>query len=144
MISQAINRGEINRVITKAGEHYRVLEKTVDKEQLLDNVLAKKVDQDLHLVYSDGTEVILEDYYTVCVDGACDVTLAGETASGYQISTNDVTGIATSEESSLVYAHGHRDTLISMTQDTPMQATFSALEGAQITYLAEEVTALSM
>jgi hypothetical protein len=50
--SQAINRGEINRVITKAGEHYRVLEKTVDKEQLLDDVLAKKAGQDLHLVMS--------------------------------------------------------------------------------------------
>jgi uncharacterized repeat protein (TIGR02059 family) len=142
--SQEIKRGEINRATAKTGEHYRVLEKTVDKDQLLDDVLAKKEGQDLHLVYSDGTEVILEDYYTVCADGACDVTLPGETASGYQISTNDVTGIAVSEESSLVYAHGQRDTLISMTQDTPMQATLSALEGAQITYLPEEATGLSM
>ena len=142
--SQEIKPGEINRAIVKTGEHYRVLEKTVDKDQLLDDVLAKKEGQDLHLVYSDGTEVILEDYYTVCADGACDVTLPGETASGYQIGTNDVTGIAASEESSLVYAHGHRDTLISMTQDTPMQATLSDLEGAQITYLPEEATGLSM
>jgi hypothetical protein len=142
--SQEIKRGEINRATAKTGEHYRVLEKTVDKDQLLDDVLAKKEGQDLHLVYSDGTEVILEDYYTVCADGACDVTLPGETASGYQISTNDVTGIAASEESSLVYAHGQRDTLISMTQDTPMQATLSDIEGAQITYLPEEATGLSM
>jgi hypothetical protein len=142
--SQEIKPGEINRAIVKTGEHYRVLEKTVDKDQLLDDVLAKKEGQDLHLVYSDGTVVILEDYYTVCADGACDVTLPGETANGYQIGTNDVTGIAASEESSLVYAHGHRDTLISMTQDTPMQATLSDLEGAQITYLPEEATGLSM
>jgi hypothetical protein len=144
--SQVIKPGEINRAIAKTGEHYCVLKKTVDKEQLLDDVLAKKEGQDLHLVYSDGTEVILQGYYTVYVDGACAcaVTLPGETASGYQISTNDVTGIATSEESSLVYAHGQRDTLISMTQDTTLQATFSAFECAQITYLPEEATGLSM
>jgi uncharacterized repeat protein (TIGR02059 family) len=142
--SQEIKRGEINRATAKTGEHYRVLEKTVDKDQLLDDVLAKKEGQDLHLVYSDGTEVILEDYYTVCADGACDVTLPGETASGYQIGTNDVTGIAASQESTLVYAHGHRDTLIGMTQDTPMQATLSNLESAQITYLPEQATGLSM
>jgi hypothetical protein len=57
--SQVIKPGEINRTIAKTGEHYCVLKKTVDKEQLLDDVLAKKEGQDLHLVYSDGTEVIL-------------------------------------------------------------------------------------
>jgi len=133
--AKTLTIGQVNKISAKSGDHYRVLLKTADKEQLLDDVLAKKEGQDLHLVYAGGTEVVLENYYEVCADGACEATLPSETASGYQVSTSAAVGVNAGDDANLVYAHGNRDTLLSMTQGNErMQFAISELNGTQITY----------
>ena len=105
----ALVAGKSHKVKAKAGEHYRVVKRSGEQEQLLDDVIAKRVGDDLSLQYADGTQVTLENYYVECKAGDCDVTVPGKTGEGYKINAASTSGATLGDGSTLVYAHGSPD-----------------------------------
>jgi hypothetical protein len=96
-----------NRFVAAAGEHYQVVEIKDKKQQLLDNVIAKKIGKDLVLVYDDGTQVTLENYYQACqAENSCDLSLPGPDGSVHLLSGTGVDGVSMEDGSILIYAHG--------------------------------------
>jgi hypothetical protein len=76
--SQAPHLSEAASIQAKVGEHYRVVIKQNGQQIVVDDMIARQVGDDLVLTYADGTEVIIKDYYSVCAEGACSVTLPAE------------------------------------------------------------------
>ena len=122
--THVLKPGEVTRFKAKAGEHYRVLKRAGAEDKLPDNVLVKKSGEDLRLEFPDGTQLTLENYYTECRSGGCDVTVPG--ANGAQItlgadagtpgapSAGVTAGTALGDGSTLVYAYGSQEVLMSM------------------------------
>ncbi len=102
--------GNTNRIQTEAGHQYRISD--IDNLTLKANVLVMREGDDLVLHYADGTVVILEDFYTVCVDEAtsCQVALPdsadGNGQKEYHI-TPATQGTALSDGSIFIYAQAH-------------------------------------
>ena len=134
--SQALKAGQPNIFKVQAGEHYRIEQIKDGQEQLLDDVIAKKIDKDLLLEYGDGTKVILENYYEECTTtGACDITLPGQQAGGYTITGESATGPALGDGSNLVYMSGNHDVLMGMAQgNETLLSTLSGIKGTEVSY----------
>ncbi|MDP2786708.1 MAG: Ig-like domain-containing protein, partial [Pseudomonadota bacterium] len=134
--AQPLKPGQANTFKAKAGEHYRVVKGKAGEEQLLDNVIAKRIGDDLQLQYADGTQVTLENYYAECKAAACDITLPGQDAGGYTLSGEAAAGATLGGGASLVYAHGGHDTLVAMAQgNAALHSTLAGIEGVEITYI---------
>ena len=144
--SQPIKAGQLNKFKAKAGEHYRIVKRKGEEEQLLDDVIAKKAGDDLQLSYADGTQVTLENYYGECASAtACDLTLPGQGPDGYSLNSGSP-GSATlgSDGSSVLYAHGSHDALIAMVQgNSALLSSLSGIEGAEITYIPAASSGIS-
>ncbi len=102
-----------NRIQTEAGHQYRITD--TDNHTLKPDVLVMREGDDLVLHYADGTVVILEDFYTACVDEAtsCQVALPHHQESldsngqkEYLI-TPATQGTALSDSSIFIYAQAH-------------------------------------
>ncbi len=123
--TQALEAGEVYVIKVKPGEHYRIIQRSNNKEQLLDDVIAKRVGNDLVLTYADGTKFTLQGYFVECVDEGCSVTLPADDAAGYELKADDVEGLALADGTAMVYAHGNSATLLSMAQgDSAMLNAF--------------------
>ena len=134
---QSLKAGQANTIKVKAGEHYRIVKSVDGEEQLLDDVIATRSGDDLQLQYADGTRVTLENFYAECTTAAaCDVTLPGQDAGGYQVSGQNAPGTALGDGSSLIYAHGSHDVLMGMAQgNASLHAVLSGIAGTELTYI---------
>jgi hypothetical protein len=135
--AQPVTAGQSNAFKVKLGEHYRIVKVSDGAEQLFDNVIAKRVGDDLSLNYVEGTQVTLENYYVDCkASVACDVTLPSTDGVGYTLRGDGAAGVTLSEGSSLVYAHGSKDALTSMAQgNDTLQAALAGFHGNAISYV---------
>ncbi len=117
--------GQQVRIKAQPLEQYRIA-KRLGAEEALDDVIAKKVGDDLELIYGDGTQVIIEDFFIVSsMKQGCSVILPGENEAGYEL-TADVVGGEIGEGVSVVYAYGDSDVLMSMADgNSPMQDLFT-------------------
>jgi hypothetical protein len=60
-----VQSGEHIRFKAKSGEHYCIKKIYNSKEQVADEIIVRKVDENLIILYADGTEVIIDDYFIV-------------------------------------------------------------------------------
>jgi len=143
--AQPLKPGQSHTFKAKAGERYRIVKRKGDDEQLLDNVIARRSGDDLHLSYHDGTQVTLENYYNECKAlVACDLTLPAADDGLYRPGSESAAGIALADGSSLVYAHGRPDELKAMGQgDTAIAKALAGLSGKTITYIPSDTQALA-
>jgi hypothetical protein len=135
--AQPVKSGQANAFKAKWGEHYRIVKISEGAEQLLDNVIAKRVGNDLSLNYADGTQVILRDYYIECkANFSCDVTLPGQDGKSYLLTGDGAPGAALSDGVSMVYAHGGKDALMGMALGNEVfHSTLTVHYGTEITYV---------
>ena len=138
--TQTLQAGQPHKFKAKAGEHYRIVKRQGDVEQLLGDVIAKRRGDDLQLSYVDGTQVTLENYYDECKAlTACDLTLPGPDGRLYRPGTEASAGVAVAEGGQMVYAHGSPDNLMTMAAGDPaVKSTFASLRGDQITYIPSD------
>ena len=91
--SKALIAGKSNTVRAQRGEHYKVVKKNAaGEEQLQDDVIAKKMGDNLLLSYADGTQLTLENYYVQCKAGDCDLTLPSNDLAGCKVSADGAAG----------------------------------------------------
>ncbi|MES9878282.1 MAG: Ig-like domain-containing protein, partial [Candidatus Sedimenticola sp. PURPLELP] len=136
-MSKSLTSGKAQVINIAPGDHYRIVENQNGKLALKDNLVAKRVGDDLVVTYADGTEVIIEDYFVTCADQSCSATFAADEAAGYDLPA-DATGAATGDGSSMVYAHGNSETLMGMAQGNgAMQSALTAgtLDAGLLTYI---------
>ena len=129
--------GQTHIVRARAGERYRVVKRKGETEQLVDNVIARRVGDDLQLSYLDGTQVTLQNYYEECKAlVACEVALPASTEESYRPGAETAQGATLSDGSQLVYAHGTPDALSRMAgEDTALRSAIADLRGELITYI---------
>jgi len=125
-----------NVVKAKAGEHYRITSRKEGKDQLQDNVIVKRVGDDLQLQYADGTQLILSNFYGVSTgDALCDLTLPGKDGKDYKVSEKQSSSTDLGDGTKLVYAHGDHDVLMAMaTGDKALHSTLAGISGTELTY----------
>ena len=153
-IAIELQPGQFNVIKAKAGEHYRVVKGTNAASPLLEDVIAKRAGKDLKLAFGDGTQVTLDNFYEECKAGGCEVTLPAQGAGEYLISAGaqapsrgllsglmgggDVmsAGAALGDGSTLTYAFGNPESLMSMAQgQAGLQSVLSGLTGTSISYV---------
>ncbi|MES9873391.1 MAG: hypothetical protein ABW146_09785, partial [Candidatus Sedimenticola sp. 6PFRAG7] len=136
-MSKSLTSGKAQVINIAPGDHYRIVENQNGKLALKDNLVAKRVGDDLVVTYADGTKVIFEDYFVACADQSCSATFAADEAAGYDLPA-DATGAATGDGSSMVYAHGNSETLMGMAQgNSAMSSALTAgtLDAGLLTYI---------
>ncbi|WP_350294863.1 Ig-like domain-containing protein, partial [Limnohabitans sp. Rim8] len=143
--AQTLIPGKPNTFKAKAGEHYRILKRQGNKDQLLDNVIAKRIGDNLLLTYQDGTQVTLENYYIESKALVpCDVTLPGSDGVLYRLGAHNAAGAMLDDASYLVYAHGEPHVLMSMAQgNAALVSELAGLRGVFITYPSPDSLSLS-
>ena len=153
-IALELQPGQFNVIKAKAGEHYRVVKGASAASPLLEDVIAKRAGKDLKLAFGDGTQVTLDNFYEECKAGGCEVTLPAQGAGEYRISADAQApsrgllsglmgggavmsaGAALSDGSTLTYAFGNPESLMSMAQgQAGLQSILSGLPGTSISYL---------
>ncbi|TSA56552.1 MAG: hypothetical protein D4R39_04095, partial [Methylophilaceae bacterium] len=135
-VAMPLKAGLANVVKAKAGEHYRITSRKEGKDQLQDNVIVKRVGDDLQLQYADGTQLILSNFYGVSTgDALCDLTLPGKDGKEYKVSEKQSSGTDLGDGITLVYAHGDHDVLMAMaTGDKALHSTLAGISGTELTY----------
>lgn len=106
-------------ITAQLGAHYRVLAGDLNDNQLLDNVIAVRDGNDLLLIYSQGYEILIADYFITCADNhlsehkdTCSVQLPSDTTTPYTIHTQS---IPNTKSPSIVYTHGSDEALLQIT-----------------------------
>ncbi|MGI9134950.1 MAG: hypothetical protein ACR2I0_13595, partial [Rhodoferax sp.] len=126
--SQALQRGQKNKVTAKAGQRYRVLTDETSPQDAKD-LAASQQGQDLQLSYADGTQVVLENFYTACKAEQCAVELPGAqgtgSGGGYVITGDSPAGASLADGGRLVYAYGDSAVLATLTQGAEQARGFS-------------------
>ncbi|MBN4053942.1 cadherin domain-containing protein, partial [Haliea sp. AH-315-K21] len=102
-----VKEGQENNIQAAAGEHYRIVD--ASNGELANNVMARKQGDDLIVTAADGAEVVFEDFYLT--ESAVD--LAGEEEE-VTVTAESPVGAELSDGSSVVYAYGDSDVLMSM------------------------------
>ena len=122
---------------TQVGEEYSVVSGSGDALDLLNNVIVKRVGDDIVLLYPNNIEIVFEDFYLVCLEPqGCSINLPaaeGEvfTLTGVELATDLGDG------SSLIYVYGNTTTLLAMAKDNDaLQSLFNSYDYQQISYLA--------
>lgn len=69
---------EVLRIAAQAGASYRVVQG--QERELVTDVVAVRDGANLILHFADGAKVVIEEYFTLCERGDCDVTLPKEGA----------------------------------------------------------------
>ncbi|MFA6014096.1 MAG: Ig-like domain-containing protein [Gallionellaceae bacterium] len=107
--------GALNTFKATLGSHYRVLQNE-EKDELRDGVVAKRIDNDLQLTYSDATVVQLQDFFVEGNRDHYDITLPADQGS-YLI--NSESTLETSLNNGGQFAYESENTLAT-------QSTFAA------------------
>jgi hypothetical protein len=119
------------------GQHARVQDLVNGAAKDASNVIATKKGSDLNLKFADGTEVLVENYYTECAGNACSI-LVGDDKAGYLISADAPAGAPAADGSQLVYAHGEQTSLMAMaTGDASMAGALGGLGEGVVSYVPE-------
>lgn len=87
-------------VQARAGEQYRVVS---SHGELPDNVVAIRTEADLAVRLDNGVHLVIEDYYVVCRNDFCGISLSEE---GVPLSANDDTDKSFSGDNTIVYSRG--------------------------------------
>jgi len=132
-----LKAGQANVIKAKAGEHYRIILQKEGVSKLLDNVIVKREGVDLQLQYADGTQLTLSNYYNEAKgDTGCDIALPGQDGIDYIIGENNALGTELGDGTTLMYAHGDHDVLMSMAPgDTALQNTLADVSGNELSYI---------
>ena len=69
--SLAVPPGETLNVVAQHGDNFRV----VQGDELASGVLAIRDGNDLVLHYQDGSKIVIEQYFVVCEEGGCEISL---------------------------------------------------------------------
>ena len=106
-------------VIPNLGTNYQVLTGDLNNKQLLDNVIAMRDGNDLLLIYSQGYEVLIENYFSTCANtppsdnkDTCSIQLPSDTSTPHTIDTQ---AASNTNSPSIVYAHGSDEALMQIT-----------------------------
>lgn len=128
--AQPLKAGQPNVFKAQAGARYRILKRKAGEEQLLDDVIARRLGDDLRLDYADGTQVTVQGYFDTCKGAsACDITLPGQDVDGYRLDGEGVI-VTLGDGSVLIYTHGSREALIAMAQGGgTLEAALSVIGG---------------
>ena len=114
---QVVKTGEIVTIKTQAGEKYRIIKKQGAEEHTVDNVVATRSGDNLELQYVDGTHVTLTGFYQA---QEASLELPANDGGVHAVTQSDY--VTSADNGNFVYAHGNRDTLMSMTQENhPLQ-----------------------
>ena len=87
-------------VQARAGEQYRVVS---SHGELPDNVVAIRTDTDLAVRLDNGVHLVIEDYYVVCRNDFCGISLSEE---GVPLSANEEANQSFSGDNTIVYSRG--------------------------------------
>ena len=87
-------------VQARAGEQYRVVS---SHGELPNNVVAIRTEADLAVRLDNGVHLVIEDYYVVCRNDFCGISLSEE---GVPLSANDDTDASFSGDNTIVYSRG--------------------------------------
>ncbi|WP_179957663.1 cadherin domain-containing protein [Exilibacterium tricleocarpae] len=93
-------------VQARAGEQYRVVSR---HGELPDNVVAVRTDTDLEVRLDNGVHLIIEDYYVVCRNNFCGISLSEE---GVPLSANEEAKKLFSGDNTIVYSHGSLEGIV--------------------------------
>ncbi len=138
----ALQAGQANTHKAASGEAYRILKRQEDanEDALAGDVVAQRSGADLQLDYADGTQLTLQDYFTECKTGpGCEVTLAGDSSDGWQLTAAAKDGAGLADGSSLLYAHGSTEALAGMVPSHQgLEQPLAGLKGDLITYIPQD------
>ena len=93
-------------VQARAGEQYRVVS---SHGELPDNIVAIRTDADLEVRLDNGVKLIIEDYYVVCRNDFCGISLSEE---GEPLSANEDTDMSFSGDNTIVYSRGSLEGIV--------------------------------
>ena len=89
--SLSLELGTATQIGMVAGVNWRLLRQDGDRQVLLENVVAKRIGDDLVLVDADGTTIVFSDFFVECEGDACSVTVAGDDAAACEGSVSRLT-----------------------------------------------------
>jgi hypothetical protein len=101
-IQRGLGLSDVDVIQAKAGEQYRVI---LEDGSLADDVAAVKTGDNLDVHFEDGPHLVIEDYFLVCTEAECGITLVAENEAGVLIRANDPAAHASSA-SLVFYSHG--------------------------------------
>ncbi|MES2586947.1 MAG: hypothetical protein V4536_08510, partial [Pseudomonadota bacterium] len=152
-IEREIKAGQLNKIEVSSGKKYRVLNADkqvgIDGEQLQDDVIAVRRNQNLELTYPNGTMVELAGFFQADgagadFDAATSITLPGDgetikVLSSEGATSGSITGATETtltSNSTLLYAHGDSVTLMQMTQGNDVLAHALATQSSVMAEVA--------
>ena len=121
---------------TQVGEEYSVVTNSGDTSDLLNNVIVKRVGNDIVLLYPNNIEIVFTDFYLVCLETeACSINLPAAEGGVFTL-TGAESATDLGDGSSLIYVYGNTNTLLAMAKDNDaLQSLFNSYDDAQISYL---------
>ena len=114
------------------GEAYKILNAEGGTTKLADNLIALRSGNDLIIRFANGLEVVMLDYFEICLQPAqdsdnpeaeaqldCSITVAGDTKEGMTIGSGPASQYELASDASprIVYAHGDDTALASIIGD---------------------------
>ena len=114
------------------GEAYKILNAEGGSTKLADNLIALRSGNDLIIRFANGLEVVMLDYFEICLQPAqdtdnpeaeaqldCSITVAGDTKEGMTIGSGPASQYELASDASprIVYAHGDDTALASIIND---------------------------
>jgi hypothetical protein len=124
--------GNTYRLTPMKGENYQLLQAIESQTQLADNLIVLRSGNDLIIRFADGLEVVMLDYFEICLQPVedsedpeaeaqldCSITVASDGAEGMTIGSGPVSQYELVSDASprIVYAHGD-DTALASTIDS--------------------------
>jgi hypothetical protein len=102
-----LQSGTANVFKAKPGAEYRVVD-YADRgsAELAPNVVVTRIGDDLVMNYPDGVKVVISNYFVVCSDGGCEVTLPRKGRSKGQRLDEDEEGEVINGDTTLLLVEG--------------------------------------
>ncbi len=112
--SIVIEQGQSKHVQVESGNAYQLIFQKSNQQLIIDlDVIAKKEGSDLILLLEGESKVILDDYFTLCVDQACVMSLPSSDALYHIV---DDQSLLLEDGTEVVYFYGARGILESIAQ----------------------------
>ena len=107
--------GTENVFKAKPGAEYRVVDSASrDSAELAPNVVVTRNGDDLVMNYPDGVKVVISNYFVVCSDGGCEVTLPRKGRSKGQKLDEDEEGEAINGDTTLLLVEGDAEAVMKL------------------------------
>jgi len=124
--------GKKQTIQIQKGQHLRVQDWAGEVAKDAGEVVAIRKGKMLKLKFADGTELEFENFYEVCSDDACSVSVAGKDGARYTIGGETPVGAAAADGAQLVYAYGEQTSLMAMAGADGMLASVLGELGAGV------------